>query len=79
MVGARVAWREVFLSWESSWPVMSRSLGPMLCFQRRCSNSSSSFPARARTDGKCCSHSGAIGDGIADLMEAGIVDNRHKA
>ena len=23
-------------------------------------------------------HSGAIGDGIADLMEAGIVDNRHK-
>jgi len=24
-------------------------------------------------------HSGAIGDGIADLMEAGIVDNRHKA
>jgi hypothetical protein len=65
---------------------MSRSLGPMLCFQRRCSNSSSSFlvpRARARahawTDGKCCSHSGAIGDGIADLMEAGIVDNRHKA
>jgi hypothetical protein len=58
---------------------MSRSLGPMLCFQRRCSNSSSSFPARAWTDGKCCSHSGAIGDGIADLMEAGIVDNRHKA
>jgi hypothetical protein len=52
----------------------------MLCFQRRCSNSSSSFPARAWTDGKCCSHSGAIGDGIADLMEAGIVDNhRHKA
>ena len=24
-------------------------------------------------------HSGAIGDGIADLMEAGIVENRHKA
>ena len=24
-------------------------------------------------------HSRAIGDGIADLMEAGIVDNRHKA
>jgi acyl-CoA hydrolase len=24
-------------------------------------------------------HSGAIGDGIADLMEAGIVDNRHEA
>jgi acetyl-CoA hydrolase len=24
-------------------------------------------------------HSGAIGDGIADLIEAGIVDNRHKA
>jgi len=23
-------------------------------------------------------HSGAIGDGVADLMEAGIVDNRHK-
>jgi acyl-CoA hydrolase len=23
-------------------------------------------------------HSGAIGDGIADLMEAGVVDNRHK-
>jgi acetyl-CoA hydrolase len=23
-------------------------------------------------------HSGAIDDGIADLMEAGIVDNRHK-
>src|ERR1700680_4737458 len=23
-------------------------------------------------------HSGAIGDGIADLMEAGIVDNRYK-
>jgi acyl-CoA hydrolase len=23
-------------------------------------------------------HSGAVGDGIADLMEAGIVDNRHK-
>jgi acyl-CoA hydrolase len=23
-------------------------------------------------------HSGAIGDGIADLIEAGIVDNRHK-
>jgi len=23
-------------------------------------------------------HSGAIGDGIADLMEAGIIDNRHK-
>jgi acyl-CoA hydrolase len=23
-------------------------------------------------------HSGALGDGIADLMEAGIVDNRHK-
>ena len=35
--------------------------------------------AHAWTDGKCCSHSGAIGDGIADLMEAGIVDNRHKA
>jgi acyl-CoA hydrolase len=24
-------------------------------------------------------HSEPIGDGIADLMEAGIVDNRHKA
>ena len=24
-------------------------------------------------------HWGAIGDGIADLMEAGMVDNRHKA
>jgi acyl-CoA hydrolase len=23
-------------------------------------------------------HSGAVGDGIADLMEAGVVDNRHK-
>src|SRR5580704_1061069 len=23
-------------------------------------------------------HSGAVGDGVADLMEAGIVDNRHK-
>jgi hypothetical protein len=63
---------------------MSRSLGPMLCFQRRCQQLQFLVPrARARahawTDGKCCSHSGAIGDGIADLMEAGIVDNRHKA
>jgi len=23
-------------------------------------------------------HSGAVGDGIADLMEAGVIDNRHK-
>jgi hypothetical protein len=56
----------------------------MLCFQRRCQQLQFLVPrARARahawTDGKCCSHSGAIGDGIADLMEAGIVDNRHKA
>ena len=34
--------------------------------------------ARARRKRGLGVHSGAIGDGIADLMEAGIVDNRHK-
>lgn len=34
----------------------------------------------AALGGKCSLgiHSGAIGDGVADLMQAGIIDNRHK-